>query len=140
MWAGTKVISRKSPVAWKKMCYPCRKGGLNIMDMQVWSKANMAKNLWNVQTKVDSLWIQWVHIYYVKGVDIMNIPMKQSTSWILKSILKLRDQVKNMQEWGNMVTNKKFITSKMYWLLNAFGEDVAWKYVLKGNVARARAI
>lgn len=87
------------------MCPPCRKGGLNITDLQVWSKANMVKNLWNVHTKGDSLWIQWVHIYYVKGADLRNIPIRQSTSWIMKSTLKLREQVMNTKEWALMDTN-----------------------------------
>lgn len=96
VWVDTDVINRKSQVSWKKVCAPNKKGGLNIIGLQVWNRANMVKNLWNLQTKADSLWIQWLHNYYMKGVDIRSIQVKQSTSWILKNILNLREQVYSM--------------------------------------------
>lgn len=83
LWASTEVITRKSPVSWKKVCAPRNKCGLNIIDFQGWNKASMLKNQWNLNNKVDSLWIRWIYIDYSKGVDIMNVRVKQSASWII---------------------------------------------------------
>ncbi|XP_058766372.1 uncharacterized protein LOC131639971 [Vicia villosa] len=57
LWAGTEVITRKSPVSWQKLCTPKKKGGLNIIDLHEWNKFFLAKNLWNLSGKADSLWI-----------------------------------------------------------------------------------
>ncbi|CAK8564033.1 unnamed protein product [Lathyrus sativus] len=31
LWTGKSEISRKSPVAWKIVCFPKKQGGLNVM-------------------------------------------------------------------------------------------------------------
>lgn len=58
----------------------------------------------------------------------------------MKNILKPREQVNSTQEWNEMVLEQKLCTMKMYGLLRDFGPDVDWKYVLKDNLARARAV
>ncbi|XP_058783399.1 uncharacterized protein LOC131658081 [Vicia villosa] len=50
IWAG-KEKSRKSPVAWKTMCSPMRKVGLNIINLEVWNRIAMLKCLWNISMK-----------------------------------------------------------------------------------------
>lgn len=140
MWVGTDVIMGKSRVAWLKVCTPRKKGGMNIIGLQDWSNANLVKNLWNLQKKADSLWIQWVHAYYVKGMDIMSTQVKQSTYWIMKAILKLRNIVMNLQEWDEIVAQQKLCMSKIYHLLKYYGSDVEWRWILMSNVVRPCAM
>lgn len=67
--------------------------------------------------KVDSLWIQHVHSYYSKYHDIVDTLIKKSSSWVMKSILKVRDAVKDLQEWDNMMNREKFHTRDIYFAL-----------------------
>lgn len=48
----------------------------------------MKKLLWNLSGNKDSMWIKWVHTYYFKGVDFMNMQATQNSFWIIKEILK----------------------------------------------------
>lgn len=55
------------------MCQPQSDGGMNMIDIGIWNKAAISKLLWNMCTKKDKLWIQWIYSYYVKGRCIWEI-------------------------------------------------------------------
>nr|XP_009774876.1 PREDICTED: uncharacterized protein LOC104224858 [Nicotiana sylvestris] len=44
IWSGSNTITRKSYVAWDKMCTPKSTGGTNIINLMIWNKAAIAKN------------------------------------------------------------------------------------------------
>lgn len=90
LWTGDKMISRKSPIAWERVCSPKSNGGLSIINLSVWNRVSILKLLWNVCHKSDCLWIKWLHTYYIKNHCVWNVPAKESHSWILKNMLKLR--------------------------------------------------
>lgn len=99
LWIGGKEITKKPHIAWKKVCSPKPIRGLNIIDMDIWNQVNLLKLLWNLCNKSDSLWIKWIHTYYIKGDTIMIVPVKESYSWIFKKILNQRvtyQQVHNL--------------------------------------------
>ncbi|XP_058765820.1 uncharacterized protein LOC131639335 [Vicia villosa] len=102
MWTGGKEISRKSPISWDKVCRPKCNGGMNLISLQIWNQATLSKLLWSISCKADSLWVRWVHAYYLKKDKIMDVKIRISCSWILKAILKQRDNVNNMQVWHMM--------------------------------------
>lgn len=95
LWKGTEVIHKKSPVAWDKICDPKTSGGLNVTSLVEWNQATLTKLLWNIQSKADKLWVRWIHVYYMKGDDVMSWRGQDKRSWIIKSILKCRTVVKN---------------------------------------------
>ena len=39
LWTGTGEISRKALVAWERVCQPGSAGGLNVINLQLWNKA-----------------------------------------------------------------------------------------------------
>lgn len=47
----TDIITRKSPVAWKKVCCPKNKGDLNVLSLHNWNRACLMKNVWNLSGK-----------------------------------------------------------------------------------------
>lgn len=103
LWFGTDKITRKSPIAWKKVCSPKRHGGLNIIYIENWNKAYLIKLQWNMHGKSDSMWIKWIHCYYVKKQDILTMVVRNNYSWILKSIMKIRHTtITNPRLDGNM--------------------------------------
>ncbi|KAK6135739.1 hypothetical protein DH2020_030519 [Rehmannia glutinosa] len=44
-----------SPIKWSKVCLPFDEGGLGLRDVHSWNKALLAKILWNIHSKADSL-------------------------------------------------------------------------------------
>ncbi|XP_058756749.1 uncharacterized protein LOC131629962 [Vicia villosa] len=141
LWSRKEIITRKSPVAWERVCTPKNHGGLNIINLKIWNKVTMCKLLLNLCRKSDSLWIRWVHSYYAKGIDIMEVPIKQSCSWTLKVVLSCRDDIKDSQVWDNMLRDVKYNSRAMYGELNDSSQQVvAWRKVLFHNMARPRAM
>ncbi|XP_058784986.1 uncharacterized protein LOC131659882 [Vicia villosa] len=98
----------------------------------------MAKNLWNLSGKSDSLWIRWIHSYYTKQKDILEVPLKKSSSWILKKLLKVRDEISSLQEGQQMLTKDKFHTKGMYLALLEDDQNVAWRSMMYGSLARLK--
>ncbi|XP_048501512.1 uncharacterized protein LOC125497854 [Beta vulgaris subsp. vulgaris] len=71
LWIGG-LKAKKAPVAWSFIQQPKTTGGLNIINMVLWNKAALLKQLWALSFKQDKLWVCWVHAYYVKrgAIDI----------------------------------------------------------------------
>jgi hypothetical protein len=125
-------------VAWDHVCSPKAHGGLNLISLEEWNQVNLAKLLWNINSKADSLWIRWIHIYYIKNDALLTMPVSNSCSWIWKVILKQRDTLLQIQGWEHM--KGKMITRMVYKLLRVDYPSVAWKVTMYHNFARPRAI
>jgi hypothetical protein len=138
LWSGGAVVTRKSPVAWDHVCAPKAQGGLNLISLEEWNLANLAKLLWNIHNKADSLWIKWIHCYYIKNDQLLTMPVKQSCSWILKAILSQRTTLLNIQNREQM--KSKVVMRKTYDYLRKEYPIVDWKVTMYRNVARPRAI
>lgn len=54
IWTVCDKISKKSHVAWKQICTSKSSGGLNVLSLEDWHKANLAKLLWNFCGKRDN--------------------------------------------------------------------------------------
>lgn len=72
------------------ICKPKEDGGWGLKNLGSWNKALLTKNLWKIQTKVDSLWIQWInHVYNAQ--DIWNWTWNKDNSPLTKQLLQIRD-------------------------------------------------
>lgn len=60
-----------------------------------WNKAAMAKHLWAIALKADTLWIKWIHSYLIKDQCMWTMPTPGSASWTTRKIFKLRPVVQN---------------------------------------------
>lgn len=90
LWTVGDTISKKSPISWKQVCTSKYQDGLNLISLEEWNKANIAKLLWNLSGKTYSLWIKWVYIFYLKSESLFSVKVNQNASWIIKGILKQR--------------------------------------------------
>ncbi|KAK2413113.1 hypothetical protein QL285_035856 [Trifolium repens] len=138
LWSGGVTITKMSPVAWDRVCGSTAHGGLNLISLDEWNQANLAKLLWNINSKADSLWIKWVHSYYIKTDQLITMPVNNSCSWIWKAILKQRDSLLHIQGWEHM--QGKDITRKVYQSLKMDHPSVDWRVTMYQNIARPRAI
>ncbi|KAK4422063.1 hypothetical protein Salat_2157200 [Sesamum alatum] len=62
--------SKRAPVAWEQICHPKEEGGLGIRHIQSWNVALLARVLWNVHRKADTLWVKWVNEVYLRGASV----------------------------------------------------------------------
>ncbi|XP_070044967.1 uncharacterized protein [Nicotiana tomentosiformis] len=136
VWSGGNVITRRSLVAWKKMCTPKSAGGLDLINFKLWNKAAIAKNHWDLAHKVDKLWIKWIHSYYMKGKLVTDMPIPQQASWLVRKMIEARDVVEPTQ---NLTKSNSNLIRQLYYLMLGQLPRVEWKLFLFTNEARAKA-
>ena len=69
LWGG-KIDSSKIPyISWATTCKAKKNGGAGIKDFKAWNKATIAKLVWAIANKKDSLWVKWVHGRYIREKD-----------------------------------------------------------------------
>ncbi|XP_074265704.1 uncharacterized protein LOC141588150 [Silene latifolia] len=79
-------------VGWEKVCVSKCEGGLGIRNSYAWNLAAICKLSWWIYTKPDSLWVQWVHHVYMKGVHWHVYTPKTDTPWSWKTIYRVRQK------------------------------------------------
>ncbi|XP_058782973.1 uncharacterized protein LOC131657613 [Vicia villosa] len=100
----------------------------------------MIKCLWNLCKKADNMWVKWIHMYYLKGKEIMTMQVSTSWSWIFKRIMEMRGTVMQIPvEWNRLLASNRFQMTMLYNELNKRVEKVDWRYIFYKNKARPRA-
>ncbi|XP_058747184.1 uncharacterized protein LOC131620196 [Vicia villosa] len=140
LWTGKEGTFRRAPIAWSKICEPKRQGGLNVFDLERWNKACLSKLLWDLCKKNDSLWVRWIHSYYIKQDQVMTVKVKPSCSWMLRAILNQRENLEGMQAWNAQMCARKFCKKKIYNGLLKNAETVPWRKIFYDNEARPRVV
>uniref|UniRef100_A0A5B6YUZ1 Reverse transcriptase domain-containing protein n=1 Tax=Davidia involucrata TaxID=16924 RepID=A0A5B6YUZ1_DAVIN len=90
LWSGVEMKSTKAKVAWKDICKPKKEGGLGLKDLAEWNRAVMTKQIWDLCSKKDTLWIKWCHQVYVKGRCFWGLKVPRDCCWGWRKLLKLR--------------------------------------------------
>ncbi|XP_058747133.1 uncharacterized protein LOC131620133 [Vicia villosa] len=140
-YAGRKDLSsRRALIAWSKICESKKHGGLNVFDLERWNNTCLMKLLRNLNQKVDSLWVRWVHSYYIKSSNVMIVPVKASCSWIHRAILHQRQKAQEQDNWNRAIQDNRFCKEKVYLELGNVSQPVSWRRIMYGNDARPRAI
>ncbi|KAL2246328.1 UNVERIFIED_CONTAM: Retrovirus-related Pol polyprotein from type-2 retrotransposable element R2DM, partial [Sesamum indicum] len=91
--------SRRAPVAWEEICHPKEEGGLGIQHIQSWNVALLARVLWNIHRKADTLWVQWVNGVYLRDASIWDWQPKKGDSPLLQRLAEIRDRM--ITEFGS---------------------------------------
>ncbi|KAL2237429.1 UNVERIFIED_CONTAM: hypothetical protein Sindi_0934600, partial [Sesamum indicum] len=114
--------SRRAPVAWEEICHPKEEGGLGIRHIQSWNVALLARVLWNIHRKADTLWVQWVNGVYLRNASIWDWHPKKGDSPLLQRLAEIRNRmisefgsseaaIEQMTRWSTL---KGLQTSKAY--------------------------
>lgn len=138
LWTGRASASRRALVAWEKVVLPKQAGGMNIGNMKLWNQATICKLLWRIQQKKDAVWIQWVHIYYIKGRDLLEMPIPQQGSWVVRKILGARECVRRLPNRDEVMQHRSFSVKRVYMGLLGEVERVPWAKVVCQNPAPAK--
>lgn len=98
LWLDKDFSSKKACVAWDKLALPFCFGGLGVINLLVWNKACMVKHLWDFSRDPNSLWLRWMHTYYIKNqcLGSCNVPIMSSGNF--KKIMKHQSIVLT---WGD---------------------------------------
>lgn len=120
LWAGSRL-----KVAWIDICTPKNEGSLGLRDCNTWNKAMLFRILWDIHSSKCTLWIQWIHAFYLRRKDVSTCSHGRDDHPLFKNIQKLRDSLithvgsihNSMQLLGSWLKNGKFYTSLAYdWL------------------------
>ncbi|XP_062103396.1 uncharacterized protein LOC133814456 [Humulus lupulus] len=80
LWGASGTRSKLHLASWQQVCLPKAYGGLGLRDGASWNRALLAKYVWAVTTKQDTLWVKWVQYVYLKGVNFWDYVLKQDSS------------------------------------------------------------
>ncbi|KAL6512997.1 hypothetical protein OROHE_019787 [Orobanche hederae] len=138
LWSGD-AAGRKSPVAWDIVCRPKSEEGLGLAHLETWNRVCFLKMLWEIHLKADKLWIKWIHHFYVKDHDVMQMEVPSHASFLFKKILKMRDKVQQNGDWEQQLQEQIFRRRDMYDILRGHKEKMGWKELVLQNLASPRA-
>jgi len=93
LWTGNTVRNKFALVTWKHICLPKNEGGLGLYDIKARNNCFIAKQLWSIHLKYDSILIRWVHHFYLQDTTIWVVPFQRSSSPLWKSLISLQDQL-----------------------------------------------
>nr|GEU56331.1 hypothetical protein [Tanacetum cinerariifolium] len=74
LWCQGEMKKGKAKVAWEAVCLPHREGGLRIRILDDFNVAIMATHVWCILINKESLWVQWIHSYKLKGRSLWDVP------------------------------------------------------------------
>ncbi|KAJ0479496.1 putative RNA-directed DNA polymerase [Helianthus annuus] len=94
LWSGKNQLNVKAKVAWKIVCLPKNEGGLGVRCIVDVNKALISYHIWSILVNRNSLWVQWIHIYKLKGRSFWEIPCRGRMTWGWRKILALRDLIR----------------------------------------------
>ncbi|XP_022007438.1 uncharacterized protein LOC110906644 [Helianthus annuus] len=96
LWSQDSSYSKgKSKVSWKTVCTPKYEGGLGIRRIGDMNKALMSYHIWSIVSKRDSLWVDWVHSYRLKGKSFWICKSPANCCWSWRKIVQLRPLIRN---------------------------------------------
>ncbi|GJW02174.1 RNA-directed DNA polymerase, eukaryota, reverse transcriptase zinc-binding domain protein [Tanacetum coccineum] len=99
LWCQGDLTKGKAKVSWDAICKPKDQGGLGLKNLKEWNEILLVKQLWNVATKKDTLWVKWIHEEKLKGKSIWNAQVDYNSSVGWKNILSMRDKVRKHIGW-----------------------------------------
>ncbi|XP_019227287.1 PREDICTED: uncharacterized protein LOC109208612 [Nicotiana attenuata] len=94
------------------------------------NKATISKLLWAITAKKDTLWVQWIHSFYIKGKSISTMETPKQACWLVRKIFDARKWYGNNDlctELQQLTHTGKFVIKKAYKYLLPQYPRVIWK-------------
>lgn len=122
--------TKHPPIAWNTLCKPIDDGGMGVKNLVAWNNALIAKTLWKIHMKEDSLWIKWVSHSHCNFGNIWNWQWHKEESPLIKQLLRIRDDMVTRQ--GSIDGATALLES---WFSNGKGLGKAYEFFI-GAVGR----
>ncbi|XP_073267824.1 uncharacterized protein [Populus alba] len=137
-WTGNTLRSKSALVKWHTVCLPKTEGGLGFFDIKSCNNSFLAKLIWNIHLNTDSIWIKWVHHYYLLYSSIWDITAHPTSSPLWKSIISFRNNLCDlcggqpqtlslMAQWSS---SKGAFSANAYDFLRFRSPPVHWRKVV----------
>ncbi|GFS45411.1 hypothetical protein Acr_00g0095930 [Actinidia rufa] len=124
LWSGKCNENKRPLVACRDITLPKIEEGFGIRNSKAWNKALLSKTMWDIQSKKDSLWVQWVHHIYMKHTNFWDYQIKHEDSPLIKQVIALRDEI-TVAEQSQQVATQKIIQ----WMANGeLNSKLAYEY------------
>ncbi|KAJ9557338.1 hypothetical protein OSB04_011952 [Centaurea solstitialis] len=94
LWAQGESSKGKCKIAWSDVCKPISGGGLGFKRLGLWNRAFIAKHVWDILTKRNTLWVNWIWRYCVRQHSFWTLRPKRQWSWIFRKILDMRPSLR----------------------------------------------
>ncbi|GJT06737.1 hypothetical protein Tco_0841199 [Tanacetum coccineum] len=92
--AGHLQLKGKAKVAWEAVCLLHREGGLEIRRLDDFNVALMTTHVWCILINKESLWVQWIHSYKLKGRSLWDVPCLGDVSWGWRKLLQIWTRIR----------------------------------------------
>lgn len=105
LWSGT-INSRKSLVAWRRVCQTFRNGGLQIKEVLGWNRSIIGLMVVKLvqANRRDTIWTAWIKAYKLRQGGTMQVTCKQTDLVWWKALLHMRDlMVRKMPGFENQL-------------------------------------
>ncbi|XP_022014977.1 uncharacterized protein LOC110914496 [Helianthus annuus] len=115
LWSQESSYSKgKAKVSWKAVCTPKYEGGLGIRRIGDMNKALMSNHIWSIISKRESLWVEWVYSYRLKGKSFWVCKTPSNCCWSWRKLAQLRPLIRNhiWSEVGNGIKTSAWFD---YW-------------------------
>ncbi|GJR30056.1 RNA-directed DNA polymerase, eukaryota, reverse transcriptase zinc-binding domain protein [Tanacetum coccineum] len=80
LWYQENLSKGKAKVAWKQVYKSKDEGCLGIKDLSTCNEVLMAKHLWNVASRKESLWVKWINKVRLKWCSIWEVETDVNSS------------------------------------------------------------
>lgn len=67
LWKGKEGDALGAKLCWVHVCKPKMESGLGLKRLSEWNIACLARIVWMLFSRKDTLWIAWMRAYVLKG-------------------------------------------------------------------------
>ncbi|KAJ9536472.1 hypothetical protein OSB04_un000353 [Centaurea solstitialis] len=94
LWTQGEVVNGRCRIAWDSVTKPKEHGGLGFKRLSSWNRALIARNLWDILSKRDTMWVRWVFDRYLGDGSFWTSRSTLGWSWTLRKMWNLRDAIR----------------------------------------------
>jgi hypothetical protein len=128
-WWGSKNGERKVAwVSWDSMTMPKYKGGLGFRDIEVFSLALLARQVWRILNDPDALSIRILKALYFPSTNILCASVGTNPSQIWRALCEWREMLKLglIRRIGDGITTRIWLDD---WILRDFLFKTPMSYI-----------
>nr|XP_043629994.1 uncharacterized protein LOC122601294 [Erigeron canadensis] len=94
LWNHGRLADGRAHISRQKVCLPKCEGGLGIRKISDVNISLMASHIWCILCKKNTLWVEWVYSYKLKGTSFWEVKPQAAMSWGWRKLLQLRNIVR----------------------------------------------
>ncbi|GKD95503.1 RNA-directed DNA polymerase, eukaryota, reverse transcriptase zinc-binding domain protein [Tanacetum coccineum] len=149
LWSNGDSAKGKAKIAWKYICRPKECGGLGIRNLESWNVALLAKLLWNIASKKDTLWVKdkigdrmqyeigdgskvylWYDEWHSSGLLINQVTNRDLYDARIPKMISIAEMIKEgvwnwPDDWDS--NEFEFIKLRVPHITNAVNDKVMWR-------------